>query len=288
MALKTFKSKKKKPDGGDDRVRYYHSKYVNYHRAIAVMWGVLVVAFLIIALVCLIQPTWLGTERDAPGRGYFGLWRYYATNGDQIEMRGSFLKWSEIPSAAFQATTVFVGLSVLLAIICILCFFLFICVSAKVVFIICGIILTLIAICMLLACIIYPSGWGADVVANTCGSESYDAGRCKIQWTYILAIVAIFDAIILAVLAFVLAFKHTKLLPWQEKAGAAYVIDDQGSGRGEVQYVQTMPVQTMQTVQTVPVVNGSQPVILVESGSVRSQPVGTLRSHKSNKRNFQL
>lgn len=84
------------------------------------------------------------------------------------------------------------------------------------------------------------------------------------------------------------SFYNMRFLLFVEKAGAAYVIDDQGSGRGEVQYVQTMPVQTMQTVQTVPVVNGSQPVILVESGSVRSQPVGTLRSHKSNKRNFQL
>ena len=153
MALKVTKSKKKKPEGGDGRVWYYHHKYINYHRAIAVMWGVLVVAFLIIALVCLIQPTWLGTEREAPGRGYFGLWRYYTTdvNSNQvvrITQTGSFLVFSDIPSAAFQAATVFVGLSVLLSIICILCFFLFICVSAKVVFIICGIILALIGTCL--------------------------------------------------------------------------------------------------------------------------------------------
>lgn len=132
---------KNKPEGGDDRVRYYHSKYVNYSRAIAVMWGVLVVCFLIIVLVCLIQPTWLGTDRDAPGRGYFGLWRYYIAYNNQITEYGTFLDFGLIPSAGFQATTVFVGLSVLLAIICILCFFLFICMSAKVVFIICGWIL---------------------------------------------------------------------------------------------------------------------------------------------------
>ena len=71
-----------------------------------------------------------------------------------------------------------------------------------------------------------------------------------------------------------------------EKAGTAYVIDDQGSARGDVQYVQT--VTPVQTVQTVPVVNGSQPVILVDSGSVRSHPVNTMLSHKSSTRNFQL
>ena len=76
---------------------------------------------------------------------------------------------------------------------------------------------SLTAIGMFLACVIYPSGWDAKVVADVCNSSSYDAGDCKIKWTYILAIIAIFDAIILSILAFVLAFKHTKLLPWQGK-----------------------------------------------------------------------
>lgn len=130
-----------KPDTGDERVRYYHSKYVMYSRAIAVMWAVLVVCFLVIALVCLIQPTWLGTQRDAAGKGYFGLWRYYTSTSNQISETGYFLNLDLIPSASFQAATVLVGLTVLLTIICILCMLLFICVSAKIVFIICGWIL---------------------------------------------------------------------------------------------------------------------------------------------------
>lgn len=136
MALKTIK-----PDTGDERVRYYHSKYHMYSKYIAVMWAVLVVCFLIIVLVCLIQPTWLGTEYDAPGQGYFGLWRYYTSENSQIRQVGYFLNFDDIPSAGFQAATVFVGLTVLLTIICVLCFFLFICISAKIVFIICGWIL---------------------------------------------------------------------------------------------------------------------------------------------------
>lgn len=130
-----------KPETGDEKVRYYHSKYVAYSRAIAVMWAILVISFLIIVLVCLVQPTWLGTSRDAAGQGYFGLWRYYVTNNNQITEVGKFLDMTLIPSASFQAATVFVGLTVLLTIVCILCMFLFLCISAKVVFIICGWIL---------------------------------------------------------------------------------------------------------------------------------------------------
>lgn len=56
----------------------------------------------------------------------------------------------------------------------------------------------------------------------------------------------------------------------------AYIIDDD---RGSVQYVQTVhPSHTP----------NPNPVIVVDSGSVRSQPMGTLRSHKSARRNFHL
>lgn len=74
-----------------------------------------------------------------------------------------------------------------------------------------------VAVFMLLACIIYPSGWDAAAVRQLCNSDSYDSGNCYIQWTYYLAIVAIFDAIVLAVLAFILAVRYVRLLPWQGK-----------------------------------------------------------------------
>ena len=130
-----------KPEGGEERVQYYYSKFVAYSRAIAVMWAILVVSFFIIVLLCLIQPTWFGTQRNALGDGAFGLWRYDVVEGNQLIQVGEFLDMSLIPSASFQAATVFVGLTVLLTIICILCMFLFFCVSAKIVFIICGWIL---------------------------------------------------------------------------------------------------------------------------------------------------
>lgn len=57
------------------------------------------------------------------------------------------------------------------------------------------------------------------------------------------------------------------------KDGKAYVVeDDRVSG---VQYIQPVHAQP-------------QPVILVDQRSERSQPIGTLRSHKSSKHNFHL
>lgn len=76
---------------------------------------------------------------------------------------------------------------------------------------------------MFLACVIYPGGWDAEVVKEVCASDAYDSGNCSILWAYILAIIAIFDGIVLAALAFVLAFKHVKLLPWQSKCLHSYI-----------------------------------------------------------------
>lgn len=68
---------------------------------------------------------------------------------------------------------------------------------------------------MILGCVIYPNGWDHHVVRRICGqnADKFQLDRCGIRWAYILAIILIFDAIILAVLAFVLASKQAKLLP---------------------------------------------------------------------------
>ena len=60
---------------------------------------------------------------------------------------------------------------------------------------------------------IYPSGWDNQELQTICGPESgkYRTGKCNIRWAYILAILGIFDAAILAVLAFFLASKRAKI-----------------------------------------------------------------------------
>ena len=63
---------------------------------------------------------------------------------------------------------------------------------------------------MFLGCIVYPLGWENDKIKRVCGSDAaqFNLGTCGIRWAYILAIIGIFDAFILAILAFVLATKY--------------------------------------------------------------------------------
>ena len=66
---------------------------------------------------------------------------------------------------------------------------------------------------MFLACVIYPAGWNHFEVKTICGSEAdeFRLGECSIRWAYILAILGIFDAAVLAILAFFLAAKRAKI-----------------------------------------------------------------------------
>ena len=68
---------------------------------------------------------------------------------------------------------------------------------------------------MFCGCVIYPAGWNNDKVQEICGSttDKYDLGDCGLRWGYILAIVGIFDAFILSILAFVLSTRQAKLIP---------------------------------------------------------------------------
>lgn len=67
---------------------------------------------------------------------------------------------------------------------------------------------------MALGCIIYPNGWDDEMVQRMCGKDAdkYRVGQCQVRWAFILAIVLIFNALAMAVLAFVLAAKQANLL----------------------------------------------------------------------------
>jgi hypothetical protein len=108
-----------------------------------------------------------------------------------------------------------VGFSALIILLCLLCMVLFIFVNTAIVFNICGWFQIVSGICLFLGCTIYPSGWDDAEVEKVCGKEAgkYNVGSCEIRWAYILAIVGILDAFILAVLAFLLANRQAKLLP---------------------------------------------------------------------------
>lgn len=62
---------------------------------------------------------------------------------------------------------------------------------------------------MILGCLIYPSVWDSKRVKDICETSSkYYVGKCAVRWAYILAVIGIFDILILAVLALVLSRKQ--------------------------------------------------------------------------------
>ena len=59
---------------------------------------------------------------------------------------------------------------------------------------------------MFLGCVVYPNNWGDAKIVDVCEtSTNYFSGKCRIKWAYILAIIGIFDILLLAILALVLS-----------------------------------------------------------------------------------
>ena len=157
--------------------------------------------------------------------GYFGLYEVCTilTGGD-LSCVGDFLDFTTILNDPFRAASMLVGISVLLFLVAIVCLLLFFFLRASTVLKVCGWLQLIAGICMGIGCIVYPSGWDDEKVKHVCGQDTgkYKRGLCEIRWAYILSIVLIFDAFILAVLAFFLAAKQADLLPKQEKEKQKY------------------------------------------------------------------
>lgn len=68
---------------------------------------------------------------------------------------------------------------------------------------------------MIMGCMIYPDGWDAPEVKRMCGERTtkYTLGNCTVRWAYILGIISILDAGLLALLAFTLGNRQDNLLP---------------------------------------------------------------------------
>lgn len=204
-----------------DYLHFYHMRFIREYRAICVLWGILSILWCILNVVCFVQPQWIGdTISPLSGYGHQGLYAQcspgtiagvYTYQGYVCE--GTFGDFNSIGHSALKAATFFVGVSALLMLICIAGLLLFFCFNRRLVFYICGVLQLASAIFMFLGCIIFPAGWDTVFTQNLCSAESgpYKLGECGIRWAYILAIIGILDAAILAILAFVLAAKRAKL-----------------------------------------------------------------------------
>ncbi|XP_041350054.1 LHFPL tetraspan subfamily member 3 protein-like [Gigantopelta aegis] len=238
------------PTYNPETAKIYYFRYMREYRAVAVLWGLLSIIWCILNLVTFIQPQWIGDTLESPGFGYVGVYAHCYPNDalSKYTCSGSFVDFDTILNDSFRATTFFVGVSALLMLITVAALLLFFCFKKTAVFIFCGILQLISAIFMFLACVIYPSGWNDPEVIKICGSsaDEYRLGECGIRWAYILAILGILDAAILAILAFFLASKRAKLDIYST-TGTVTKSELNGYS-GETMSKRSMPIQPVVTV----------------------------------------
>ncbi|TRY60089.1 hypothetical protein DNTS_012000 [Danionella cerebrum] len=188
-----------------EAAKIYHTNYVRNSRAIGVLWAVFTICFSIITVVVFIQPYWIGDSVNTPQAGYFGLFHYCIGNPITSELicKGSVFDFGSIPSGAFRTAMFFVGISMLLIVGTTVCLGLFFFCSSASVYKICA--------WMQVA----SDGWDAPEVKRMCGdrTDKYQLGNCTVRWAYILGIISILDALVLAYLAFTLGSRQDSLLP---------------------------------------------------------------------------
>ncbi|KAH3880975.1 LHFPL tetraspan subfamily member 3 protein-like isoform X2 [Dreissena polymorpha] len=196
--------------------KIYHTNYVRNSRAITVAWFIFAACYTILNIVAFLQPYWFGDTQESPGVGYFGLFEWCERReGSDYTCQGSFTDFNTIKNAYFQVGSFLIGGAALLFIISIILMALFLFLKARIVLRICGSLQLIAAIFMAVGCLVYPSGFDDDDVRRICGSDAkrYSMDKCQIRWAYILAIVLIFDAFILAILAFVIAARQARMFP---------------------------------------------------------------------------
>lgn len=228
----------------------YATNYVRNSRAISVLWGIFTICYAIIGVVAFVTPEWIGDTQESEYPARFGLWSscYFrapdagapgavgsagaagaaaAASGlaaGAEDCRGRLHELGSIPSAAWRAATIFVGLSVLLAALAIVSMLLFFFLKSTTVFHVCGWMQVLSAACMVVGVVTYPAGWDAAEVRQTCGPRAnrFELGECGLRWAYLLAAIGCLDAAILAALAFILATRHVRLQPDPGYSGSLY------------------------------------------------------------------
>jgi len=199
------------------------TKYIKHSKSVSILWGIFTVCSAILNIVVFLQDEWVGETSASKSPGHFGLWRFCTVLSDggrdatsetsaRVQCVGRLDDFASILSPAFRAATVFVGISVIVAVIAVMAMILFCCMKSHSVFEICGTMQMLSGVCMTIGVLCFPAGWDNDHVRGICGSDSedYKLGNCGIRWAFVLAAVAILDTWILGCLAFTLSHRHAK------------------------------------------------------------------------------
>ncbi|KXJ22888.1 LHFPL tetraspan subfamily member 5 protein [Exaiptasia diaphana] len=171
-----------------------------------VLWTIFTICLAVMLIVIFVQPQWLGGTNLKSGEIInFGLYRQCAESWRMCSAK--LVEFNKIPSGAWKTATILVALAIcstfLSVIVMAVYWFLrsdrwgygFRYATGFQVFT---------AFSLFLTCLIYPSGWDSSEVTSVCGpdSGSYKTGHCEVKWAYWIAIISLFDAIILAALSF--------------------------------------------------------------------------------------
>ncbi|XP_047738718.1 LHFPL tetraspan subfamily member 5 protein [Hyalella azteca] len=209
-------------------------RFTRHARAVGVLWCVFTLCFTIIVAVVFMQPHWVGTATDT-GPGHIGLWRWCSTvsldpnnspddvicSGELLDIfnffssdggGGSSPNPGIVNNTPFKTAFLLVGLALLVSVLSLSAMSLFLCLKTSTVFHIAG-WMQIIAGCLLGAAVcVYPLGFNTSEVRHLCGptARQYNVGECSIRWAYVLAIIGVFDAVVLAALALVLATRTVK------------------------------------------------------------------------------
>jgi hypothetical protein len=235
------------PKFNPETAKIYHFRYMREYRAVAVLWALLTIIWCILNIVAFVQPQWIGDTETSSGYGHLGVFSYCendlaADAQGKFVCTGQFDNFKSIINDEFKAATFFSGVAALLMLVTVAALLLFFCFKKTAVFVFCGILELVCAIFMFLACVIFPAGWDHPIVRRICGPSAgeYDLGECGIRWAYILAIIGIFDAAILAVLAFFLASKRAKI---EIYSTAGTVTKSELNGYSETVSKKSIPIQ---------------------------------------------
>uniref|UniRef100_A0A3P8YSU7 LHFPL tetraspan subfamily member 4b n=1 Tax=Esox lucius TaxID=8010 RepID=A0A3P8YSU7_ESOLU len=205
--------------------RLYQTEFVRSARAVGMLWAVCSLCFAIIEVVILVQPSWVGTRNiqyqgrgPVPKTGTLGLFEVCVESDRLVpECRGSLSTLTPLPAFHSPAVLVCMSLTMVWASVGCLCLFRF-C-NAATVYKICAWLQLTAGFCLVLACMLFPDSWDCADMRDLCGERvtSFSPGNCSIHWAFVLALLGVLDAAILATLAFVLGNRQDALLPEDTK-----------------------------------------------------------------------
>ena len=137
-------------------VQLLTTKYLRHSKSVAIIWGIFTLCSAILNIVVFLQEEWVGHTESSKSPGHFGLWRFCTilaesnagsgsltessagSDAESVRCVGRFDNFASILSPAFRASTVFVGLAVILSLLCLVSLLLFCFLKTHSVFEICG------------------------------------------------------------------------------------------------------------------------------------------------------